>query len=161
VAGIKFIDRGWTRIQKMLRQTKHRAAKTGIQGKLAAAATPEHGGMSNVALGVIHEFGTTDDAGTTIIPERSFIRSTYNENLKKYQKRIDALAKLLAQGIDIEGELLLLGEEFRADIIKKIHSNIPPPLDPATIARKKGEETALIDTGQLINSLTTEVVDGS
>ena len=51
----------------------------------------------------------------------------------------------------------LLGARMSADMKMTIKNRIPPPLQPETI-RRKGSDVPLIDTGQLINSITWAVL---
>ena len=49
------------------------------------------------------------------------------------------------------------GVNLRNEIVKKIHSNIPPPNAPSTIKAKKSSKT-LIDTGEMWRSVDTQVI---
>jgi len=159
--GVKDIDRGWQDIVKMFKQQRRGVASAvGVQG-VEAMANRE--GISNAELAAVHEFGTKDRR----IPERSFLRSTFDENKGEYKRDID---KLVGQTVDrvkagapsglvLEGELRLLGEDYRKDILRRINAGIRPDLKPATKKRKKGETTPLIDTGQLRNSISVVVED--
>jgi len=134
-----------------------RAALVGIQGEKGAEDRGE--GLTNAELATIHEFGAKNNRP----PERSFLRSTFDENQQEYKKELDQIGKDFFDGklppARVDGELLLLGEEYRSDIIEKIRSGIPPPLAESTIEEKGGEETPLIRTGQLWNSITAIVGD--
>lgn len=151
---VKDVDRGWRKIaSKMARSTAVRA-KVGVQAP--EAEIDRGGGLTNAGLAAIHEFGSPPSS----IPERSFLRSTFDEKQRGYQKELDRIARAGLDGAALEGEMTLLGEQYRADAIDKIRSGIPPPLAPATIARKGGEATPLIDTGQLVNSIRVVVEKG-
>lgn len=121
--------------------------------------------ISNVELGVVHEFGTQDGK----IPERSFLRSTFDEQRPALLELIRKLVRGIYEGkITTQKALGVIGVKFAADVKKKVTEGeqIPPPNAPATLARKaaKGEAAAaprtLIDTGRLINSVTHQVVTG-
>ena len=127
--------------------------KVGIQGNEAQQI--RSGGLSMVDLGTIHEFG----APRANVPQRSFLRSTADANRSKYERSMAKSVRKLAnnpRSFNARGELFLLGERVRGDVIKRIRAHIPPPLAAATIARK-GEDVPLIDTGQLINSIRSVV----
>lgn len=145
-------DRGWKKLAKQALGLGTRTAiAVGVQGDNADA---DHGGPTNVMVASVHEFGTDN------IPERSFIRSAVDANHKKYDAEIARAVGGLFDGKGtLKGELMLIGEGARLDIINKIRSNIPPPLKEETIARKKGKTTALIDTGQLLNAISYELCD--
>ena len=128
--------------------------KVGIQG--SEAAEIRAGGISMVRLGITHEFG----APRANIPQRSFLRSTGDANRAKYARLQEGIVRRLGKNpkaIDVRRELFRLGEIVRADVIKTIKARIAPPLKAATIARKKGDDIPLIETGQLINSISSVV----
>ncbi len=145
------IDRGWLRIKRNLRRGPEPWAKVGVQGDKAQEARED--GITNVELASTHEYGSPD----ANVPQRSFIRSTFDEKVGGYKRELDRLGRVALEPAKLRGELRLLGEKYREDIIEKIRSSIPPPLSPLTIARKKGETTALIDTGQLLRSIDVAV----
>lgn len=146
---VKDTDKGWKRIQRAFAKLgPGMSVAVGIQGAVATAA--HSGGVTNVELGAIHEFGAPK-AG---IPQRSFLRATADENVNRIAKRFEVIARGVADGgTATEGGLLQIGEEFRALVIDRIKAGIPPPLQQATIDRK-GESTPLIDTGALIGSIS-------
>lgn len=109
-----------------------------------------------IEIAAIHEFGSPK-AG---IPERSFIRSTF------LVRRVNALNNMCAklakavvtQGMKPERALGLLGSWAAAEVKSTITEiDIPPPLAQATIDAK-GSSKPLVDTGQLKNAITYEVV---
>jgi hypothetical protein len=152
---VKIVDRGWNKIKKNLAGLRAgKAAAVGVQGS-NASKEHEGGGLTNALLATFHEYG-----GDPSPPERSFLRSTMSDRVNEYQKELDNIGRGFFEGGTVEGNLLLLGEKYKADIIDKIKSGIAPPLKEETLVRKKGEVTPLIgDTGQLINSFSVEVKD--
>jgi len=150
-------DRGWARIRKafgkMATSRKGPVAQVGIQGD----SSREEGGETNAMIAAVHEFGSP----TRSIPQRSFLRSTFDEHQRAYQRELDGIARRALDGAKLTGELLLLGEQYRSDVLDKINEGIPPALQDATIERKKGETTPLIDTGQLRNAIRVVVVEGT
>jgi hypothetical protein len=157
VAG-KIIDRdlGFSRRMRRWRKLVAFAGKgglrvtVGIQG--ADAGSRGGGGITNLEIGIIHEFG----APAVNIPSRSFVRATADANRSKYQRMLDAIGRGVLKGKNAAQGLFVLGETARADMVRRIQSNIPPPLAPSTVA-KKGDTLALVDTGQLIGSITSVV----
>lgn len=125
----------------------------------------EEGGETptNVEVAIANEFGTQT------IPERSFLRSAFTANERKY---IEALGKLLrahiVNGQDVEKGLGKIGKTVAADVKNGITQGeqIPPPNSPVTLAAKlektrkgsTGSPRTLVDTGQLVNSITHVVV---
>lgn len=146
-------DKGFNDYFDGLKKLDGLRSKVGIQGQ-EGRANHKGSNLTTVALATIHEFGTNR------IPQRSFIRSTADENKQKYEKRLSLIYKKLTKNpklFNAHGEMLKTGEAVRRDVIKKIKSNIPPPIKEETRKRKKGEGVALIDTGQLIGSISSVV----
>ena len=153
----KVVDRdmGFDAYMNGLKDLDGARVKVGIQGREAAQIRP--GGISMVELATIHEFG----APVANIPQRSFVRATGDANAAKYVRLQTNIVRRLGkrpQAIDVKRELFVLGEIVRGDMINLIRARIPPPLKPATIARKFGEDVPLIDTGQLIGSIASVVI---
>jgi len=100
-------------------------------------------------VGTIHEFG----APNANIPERSFMRSTYEEKKSNWLEETKDLAKKIADGKEnISHSLDILGQIIQKDIKTKIKSGEFVPLKPKTIKRKKSDKP-LIDTAQMLNSI--------
>ena len=134
-------DRGYDKIMRNLKNATHEVT-IGIH---AADGSEQHEqGQTTAAVGAYHELGLG-------VPKRSFLAPTIDENEKKYQRFFNK-----AGDQPIKKTLALIGEKAASDVRKKIRSNIAPALSPKTIARK-GSTVALIDSGQLINSITYEV----
>ena len=158
--GVRIIDHGWDRIMRFFwKYQSGIGAQVGIQG-VEAMANRE--GISNAELAAVHEYGTKDGR----IPERSFLRSTFDEELPYYKRTVDrmgeempkAMKKGILEAAFVEGELMLIGEEFRKDILDNINRGIYPYLKPVTIKRKDGETTPLINSGQLRSAISTAIV---
>lgn len=109
-------------------------------------------GESNAVIAATHEFGSKHH------PERSFLRSTLNENGKKYAE-IEAreLAKSLKpSGPQPEKVLNQLGLMVSSDVKKRILDGDFAPLKRATVKRK-GSSKPLTDTGAMMQSITWRV----
>lgn len=113
----------------------------------------EENGIPIVLVAAVHEFGSPKNN----IPERSFIRSAVNENKDAYTRmnRI-SLAGMLKGVVTIETALGRLGELAKGHMQQKIRKGNFAPLQPATI-KAKGSSAPLIDTGNLIQSITYEI----
>ncbi|CAJ1226658.1 hypothetical protein [Lactiplantibacillus xiangfangensis] len=93
------------------------------------------------------------------IPERSFIRSTYDEHFEDWiSKCADWLAEVVTGDISAKTMLEKLGNVIVKDIQSKIRAIQEPANSPATIERK-GSTSPLEDTGHLIQSITAKVVE--
>ena len=150
---VKDRDRGLKKLQRNLKNTGKHFVKVGIFGDSASAA---HAGTqkSNVEIAGFQEFGTSR------IPARSFIRATVDaeqNNIKKLQvklgRNIIKLRTTEPQGLG------LIGVFLQGAMQKRIQGGISPALSPKTIQRK-GSSKALIDTGQLVQSIAWSVERG-
>lgn len=105
----------------------------------------------------VAEVATFNEFGTETIPERSFMRSTLDQNDAKYRKNLETLHnKVILQQMTPDIALGILGEQIQSDIIATINSGVDPENSPATIA-KKGSSKTLVDSGQLKQSIRYEV----
>jgi len=138
-------DSGWDK--KLLDMLDEQTLVVGLREANGGRTDTE---LSNPEIGSFHEFGLG-------VPERSFLRSTFDEKEGSYRNILSKLATRTAKQLKGNIPLELLGLKVEADVKNKIRSNIPPPLSEATLARKKGKNVALIDTTQLIESIDYEV----
>ena len=187
-------DKIWEQLKAKLEDSYGSFAKAGVIGD--KATEPEAGAEFNVVdLAVVHEFGATINhpgnnyvivkglarsvpAGTPgirgktpphkiEIPERSFIRSTFDQLRAEYEDRMRDFAGWIYDGkITAERALGLMGQLFAKDVRQQIRSSIKPELAASTLRRKlkktrpgsTGSPVSLIDTGQLLNSISYAVV---
>ena len=99
-----------------------------------------------------------NEFGTDTIPERSFLRSTVDENRTKYGTAMGAaIVDVLVRGQTVEQAFGGLGELVQFDIQDKIEAIDHPRNAPSTIA-KKGFDDPLIETGILHDSIDFEVL---
>ena len=128
-----------------------------VVGVHASEANMTHGeGLTVGDIATIHEFG----APAANIPQRSFIRAWYDERQAFITSTLRTQAAQVAAGkrtLEQAAERIALA--FEGDVKQRILRNIPPPLTPATIARK-GSSLALVDTGQLRNAIRAKVKVG-
>lgn len=151
------VDRGWGALKKTLELIRSsnggavvNVGFVGDKAHLAHAGT----GLTNNEIGMVHEFGSPA-AG---IPERSFLRSTFDEQRPAYKELARKLCKaVIERKMTVVDALKILGLKAESDVRAKIRSHIPPPNSPATIAAK-GSSTPLIDTGQMIGAISSQVV---
>lgn len=164
-------DKGWKAIASTAKKYAGLKGRVAVVGVQANDAGRDEEGPTNVLLATVHEFGSPSKN----IPERSFLRWAFNANRKKYEKELERIAALGSEGKDIDGEMMLLAEQFRADIIKRFDSNIPPPaqrqlaeVKPTRRGKKKKKreikaeearknDPTLHDTGQLRDSISAVV----
>jgi hypothetical protein len=145
-------DRGAKALVKRIGEgTGGRAVTVGVHDGEGGA--PAGGGSLSVAdVASVHEFGL----GTA--PERSFVRAWEEENTAKNADVFRKLAESVVKGANtVDTALDKAGLYFAASMQKRIQSGgVQPPLSQATINRK-GSSTPLIDTGQLVSSITHKV----
>lgn len=149
--GIQDIDRGYRSMRGNLDLMANSYTQVGVQ-----AGTKESDGVTDlVTVAAANEFGTHT------IPERSFMRSTFDEDKAQLGEIKDREARAIMDGKKtVEESLALIGLYHAGRIQAKIHSHPPPANAPETIARK-GSSGTLIDSGQLVQSIThTEVIKG-
>jgi len=109
------------------------------------------GGPSNLDVALLNEFGTST------IPERSFIRSTFDEQRPRIEAALRKLGQLaMRQGSKHDALLVAYGQFLVGLIRKKITDGVPPPNAQSTIDRK-GSSKPLVDTGQLRKAITSWV----
>jgi len=143
-------DRGWKRILSEAEKLYSGSVKVGV---LSDSGSTAGGDLTLVELAVIHEYGTDST------PERSFIRSTLDESRGEYKVLSRHLAKQVIGGkITADQALQAIGAWGSGKIRTKMARgpHIPPPLKQATIDRK-GSDRPLVDTGTLMNSVTSQV----
>lgn len=148
---VRDIDRGWKKFLRGISKHKDEVVIiVGIQGKEAAA---ERDGITNAALGAIHEFGAPG-AG---IPQRSFQRSTIDRERRKYETAMQKIAVRISDGKSTRSEFEKIGLLAVSDIKRTFNSSIGLVANaPATIAAK-GSSTPLIDIAVLRDSHTAVV----
>ena len=154
--------RKWDALKANAAQLRNLTVTVGVHDDAGA-----HGdGAESVAqIAAQHEFG----AGR--VPERSFLRSTFDRNRGKYAD----LIKTLAQDVAVQGQspdlaARKLGVIASGDVKATIQAGIDPPLSPETKAARDEKAahggglasmaqtyTPLIDSGQLLASITFRV----
>lgn len=158
-------------IQASLRELSRLSLEIGVfAGQAKTKSKNKEKSIDYARIASIHEFGLTINQDYTseitgnkvqrkiVIPERSFIRSTFDEKqdewLRFVKKRIP---KLLNGQLTAEKLVSLLGEKIVRDIKEKIKAIDDPPNAPSTIAAK-GSSSPLIQTGGLRKRVTYKVV---
>lgn len=125
--------------------------KVGVQAKDKTVKRGKGGSIRNTdqplaAIAAIHEFGLGG------MPQRSFLRSAFDENKPMINKMGDRVVNSAIKGISTETALNQLGNVVQGMVQKKIVDGPFVPNSPATIKRKKSSRP-LIDTGHLRQSI--------
>lgn len=95
-----------------------------------------------------------------LIPERSFIRSTFDEKSNEIGEHAEAAVANIINGADINMALSRTGQYIEGEIKRKIGNGPFTPNSPATIRKKKSSKP-LIDTGHMRQSVRYEIGDKS
>lgn len=117
-------------------------------------------GESYVMIANVHEFGViiSKATGNIVIPERSFMRSTFDEKERDWAKFMESrLKKVLNFQMTVEQMYDQVGAKAVSDIQKKIRDLRDPPNAESTI-EKKGSSNPLIDSGDMRRRVTWKVV---
>lgn len=106
----------------------------------------------------VAEVAFWNEYGTQTIPERSFIRSSVDENKNKWSRELEKDYKDILGGKNtVENVLNKFGVKIQAAIQDKILTINYPPNSPYTIA-KKGFNNPLVDSKHLWRNIAYEVV---
>ena len=145
-------DRGFKRIMRAIHAAK---GKSHVSVGILQNEEKHEGSPYTVAeIAAVHEFGSDDGK----IPQRSFIRSTYDEQLQQNIKLVQALQKDVLLGKrSKQNALAYIGEVVSKQMVEKINSRTLTPLKSKT-AKQKKSSTPLVDTGRLKGSISFEVV---
>lgn len=139
----------------MDRLEKARATKMkfGILGSGLGGKRHKGVKLTIVEIGSVHEFG----APSVNIPERSFIRKTFDD---KQGEVADVAEEFFGQYImgDISYDAATKGVgEFVKGLIQTTMRDLSSPALKAITIQLKGSSQPLIDTGQLLDSIEYEV----
>lgn len=94
------------------------------------------------------------------VPERSFMRTAFDENVRKFEGRAVKQERLIIDGKKSPlGALSSLGFDIEREIVKKIKSNIQPT-NASETTTQKGSSKTLIDTGAMLRAVVGKVTIG-
>lgn len=148
MASFQYNDKVWKKLLKRVGLLAHARVRVGVLSG-SGGDSPTESGLTMLDIAMIHEFGAPK-AG---IPERSFIRLTFEMDQSKLAKFTARLARLIILGeVSVERALSLLGEFGVSRVKKTIIDGVSPALAASTIAAK-GSSKPLVNTGQLLNSI--------
>lgn len=127
-------------------------------------------------IAAVHEFGTSinvtpkmrgwfaangyplkKETTKIVIPERSYLRSGFDEHVDDISNKIEQLApNVLDLSISANQFMDMIGLEFSGMIQKKIKDTNSPANSQMTVERK-GSSNPLIDSGRLVGAIDYEV----
>lgn len=154
---MKVVDRGLTKLVEQLRALKGKTVRVGV---LADEPKRAKGDASSkrtlVEVARAHEFG----APAAGIPQRSFLRATFDERRADIEKLQAALVQNVIDGkMTVDQALGAAGAKLVGWVQVRIADGIGPALKPETV-RRKGSSKPLINTGQLRSAITFKVEGG-
>ncbi len=148
----------WDGIYAQIEAMGAGTVRVGIVGPSASEMVPGTN-LTILDIGLIHELGSRDGR----VPERSYLRSTLTEHrtaeLAELQRKL--ARAIVERGMAVRQALGILGESAVSWVKETIRSRKttgpgPQANKPATIKRK-GSDVPLVDTAQLINSISYEI----
>lgn len=156
---VKAIDHGLKAIKKKFDVLRARGSyvKAGVMGD---AKRNDGETLTNAQLASIHEFGLGN------VPARPWIRPPF---MAKKEEYLSILRRAYERALksdnlhELDRVLGLLGAKMKADIQNYVTQGNSPlqALTPETIARRKhGGTRPLIDSSQMVDSVTFQVVSG-
>jgi len=154
-------DKGWEELKRTIPELKGAHVKVGLPAKVGRkrkTLPPEFKSRKKkptlAEVGWWNEFGTKSKHGKVHVPERSFIRSTHDENRRKLLLiKVRLAGKLIDREMKPKAALDFLGQWMQAKIQAKITNLRRPPNAPATIKRKRSSNP-LVATRQMVQSIT-------
>jgi hypothetical protein len=169
--GIKFFEA----VQQFQKKPYVKAGVLKLDAKQPKVLDEEGNQSATVHLidvAIANEFGTKH------IPERSYLRATIRKQSGKWADMGKKLIVRCFHGeISTEDALGIMGLQIVKDVQATMRGNVPPPNAPSTIRRKTATiqgkkarlhadirgafgEGTLRDTGQLLNSMSSQVIMG-
>lgn len=136
-------DNGYEHLRFALRNIHGQSILIGVNEE------PHEGspGLTNADVGKFQEFGTRT------IPARSFLRAWVDQQEGSWPPKISAaITQWLYRQVTGASWQAAFGEWAVGQVRARMRQHIPPPLAPQTVKRK-GSDTPLIDTEQLIDAI--------
>jgi hypothetical protein len=143
---IEDIDRGWDGLVEMVSDIRDAGVEVGLFDEDGVHPhSPE--GLTIAEIGAIQEFGTDDGH----IPERSWLRSTYDEKASQFADEAERVAvAVIDRRLTVNQGLTVMGAAQVGEVKRTINNFTTPPNAPATIA-KKGKNDPLVDSRVMRN----------
>lgn len=140
-------DLGWNKIKAEAAFMNGSFTKVGVQQ--GETHKSKDGELSDLAvIAAVNEFGTKR------IPSRPFMRNAFDANQSTLFRISATMYSEVMQGKrTIKNALEYMGEFMTSKVKKSIKNTLTPVNAPSTIARKKSSHP-LIDTGQLLQSIS-------
>ena len=152
-------------IKSKLKPPNTREVKAALMERIQKAIPKNPRGLT---VGIHEDAGSHDESGLTVAeigaknhfgfdnsPARPWLDVGVESGQKKYERAVKQTVK---QGGSLDDALELVGVFAQSSTQLYVRNLKTPPNAPDTIARK-GSSNPLIDTGQMVQSITSVVVD--
>lgn len=145
----KVFDGGLESLEKKLKKLK---STKGVQVGIFQDQKYPKTGASLIEVALVHEHGSQKQN----IPKRAVLIPTALKNKKEISTKFSIAAKKVLGGSDPQIENAKIASWFSGEVKKTIREGGYPftPNTPATIARKKGNNTPLRESGLFMKSIT-------
>ena len=147
------IDKGYNNLFKL-----NRINPSGVD--IGVFSNAMNKGKSVAEYAIANEFGVPSKN----VPSRPFLRSTFDQNVDKIEDMIKAFVKaFIKRSISERNFFRTVGSMLQDKIKLRITESKSWAIanKASTIARKKGGDTPLIDTGRLRQSIIYKTTTGS
>lgn len=150
----------WAALQSDFAAVRAAFVKAGVLGTAhkGKGGKRANTNLTNAQLAAINEYGLSNS------PARPWIGPSFRLNRKKYMERlVKAYQQALKVGrpslvmLELERLGFLMSADIKNYVTQSPLPGIPPPNAPSTIARK-GSSRTLVDSGQMVNSVTHKVI---
>lgn len=146
------LDLGFNEIIKEISEKEKKQILIGVQAG-SNTRTQTRNGVTQEAGQSIAEYASYNEFGTDKIPQRSFMRSTFDERLNEIEEVIhEQFSYVIERSQTIEQAYQRIGQAIQGMVQQKIREIRSPPNSPATVEKKKSSKP-LIDFGQMIASI--------
>lgn len=151
-AAVVDMDMGFDKIMHDLLELQKYSVVVGVQEGTLTHVEVKNGRTQKSGISIA-QYAAQNEFGTNKIPERSFMRTAFDENINVITRFAAMQIGLVIDGnSSIRQAFGLIGQAMQGMIQRKIRQITSPPNSPRTIA-EKGSSKPLIDFGQMINSI--------
>jgi HK97 gp10 family phage protein len=144
-------DLGFNKIVDDLLKANKYSIQVGIQEGTKTPGIRRRGNQQPAGKNVA-QYAAENEFGTQKIPQRSFMRSAFDQNLDKIEAMLVTQLRLVTDGQTLITALKIVGTMVQDLVKQKINSITFPPNSPMTIALKKSSKP-LIDFGTMFASV--------
>lgn len=144
-------------LQRILNKTRRNPTIDVAVGFIGDKATQDHGGLTNVELAVLHEYGTSE------LPARPFLAKSLDEGKGEWKPVLQQQAQRLLSGQRVNTAAIgAVGKRVIREFL--LAGKAQPALSPYTVEKKRlhgasSPSCPLVDTHQLVNSVDWKVLD--